>query len=164
MTFDYHALKERLAIDKHNLDDVIMEQPGLFYDVSEQLTIALAERDAAKENLEIVNAELDSKWRKNLQSQAKLTEKVISNHVMQDPDHEAAFTEYLTFKSKADRLQALKDAFQQRSYMLKSLVALYTANYYEDSAMKPSRAQEVSHYAANRTRIALARSAKNGKV
>lgn len=157
-------IKQRLQIDKQVLDDEIMRQPGLFYTVSEQLTTALAERDAAKENLDIVNAELDAKWRKNLQSQPKLTEKVVNNHVVMDPDHEVAFAEYLMFKSKADKLQALKDAFQQRSYMLKALVALYAANYYEDSAIKPSHAQEVSHYAANRTRIALARSTKNGKV
>jgi len=34
--------------------------------------------------------------------------------------------------TKLGKLEALKEAFQQRSYVLKELVALYTANYFGD--------------------------------
>jgi ATP phosphoribosyltransferase regulatory subunit HisZ len=153
-------LKQQLAIDKSSLDDEVIRQPVLFYNISEQLTEAIAERDGAKEDLASTDAGLDNKWRTKLKALPKVTEAMVSNHVLTDPEHEKAFDVYLAAKTKADKLQALKEAFQQRSYMLRDLVSLYTANYYEDSAIKPSRAQEASHYAANRARISNARVAR----
>lgn len=154
-------LKEQLAIDKSALDDEVIRQPGLFYEVSEQLTDAIAERDGAKEDLASIDATLDAKWRKKFEGGTKrVTEGTIAACVQTDPAHEKAFDVWLTAKTKADQLQALKDAFQQRSYMLRDLVQLYSANYYEDTSMRPTKAQEASHYAANRQRISNARVAR----
>ena len=154
-------LQAQLAIDKSVLDDEVIRQPVLFYTISEQLTDASAQRDAAKEELATVDAEMDSHWRKKLAKlQDKVTEKMVANHVQTSAEHEAAFKTYLEAKTKADKLSALKDAFQQRSYMLRDLVALYSANYYEDASIKPSRAQEASHYNINRERIADAKAAR----
>lgn len=151
-------LQQQLAIDKSVLDDEVIRQPVLFYTISEQLTDASAERDAAKEALATIDAGLDNKWRKKLAAtNAKVTETMVANHVLTDPEHEQGFVDYLEAKIKADKLLALKDAFQQRSYMLRDLVSLYSANYYEDASLKPSQAQEASHYAANRARISNAR-------
>jgi len=66
MSFSPADLKKRLAIDKMALDDDVMEQPALFDDVSDQLADAIAERDAAKEDLTVVDAELDINWRRKL--------------------------------------------------------------------------------------------------
>lgn len=154
-------LKEQLAIDKSVLDDEVIRQPMLFYTVSEQLTDAIAERDGAKEDLASVDARLDTKWRKKLSDGNKrVTEGLIQSHVQTDPEHEKAFDVWLAAKTKADLLEALKVAFQQRSYMLRDLVALYSANYYEDASVRPSKAQEASHYAANRQRMSNARAAR----
>lgn len=155
-------LQQQLAIDKSVLDDEVIRQPMLFYMVSELFTTALAERDALKEELQAVDADLDFQWRKRLSKDktAKVTETLIKNHVQTSADHEKAFNAYLEAKTKADRLEALKSAFQQRSYMLRDLVALYSANYYEESSVKPTKVQEASHYAANRNRISNARAAR----
>lgn len=155
-------LQEQLAIDKSCLDDEVIRQPMLFYSVSEMLVDALAERDAAKEELNAVDADLDGIWRKKLSKDAKgrLTESMVKNHVQLSAQHEKAFDVYLKAKTKADRLTALKEAFQARSYMLRDLVQLYSANYYEDASVKPTRAQEASHYASNRSRISNARAAR----
>lgn len=151
-------LKEQLAIDKSVLDDEVIRQPVLFYTISEMLTEALAERDAAKEELSAVDADIDSRGRKALNKNGeKVTEQMVKNYVQTSLEHEQAFDDYLDAKTKADKLLALKEAFQQRSYMLRDLVSLYSANYYETSSMKPTHAQEASHYAANRTRLANAR-------
>jgi|ERR1700722_328765 len=151
-----------LAIDKSVLDDEVIRQPVLFYEVSEQLVTALAERDGAKEELATVDAKLSAHWRKQLSGgKDRVTDKRIDTYVQTSDEHEAAFNVYLAAKERADKLQVLKEAFQQRSYMLRDLVALYTANYYEASSIKPSKAQEASHYAANRARMANAREARS---
>lgn len=158
-TISIADLQAQLAIDKSVLDDEVIRQPVLFYTISEQLTDAIAERDAAKEELASVNADLDSTWRKKLKD-AKITEKVIQNHVQTSAAHETAFNNWLAAKTRADKLEALKDAFQQRSYMLRDLVSLYSANYYEVSSIKPPAAVEASHYAANRSRMSNARAVR----
>jgi hypothetical protein len=164
MTATLAELQAQLAIDKSVLDDEVIRQPVLFYTIGEQVTDAIAERDAAKEELASVDADLDFKGRKKLANvHDKVTETMVKNFVQMHPDHENAFATWLTAKTKADRLLALKDAFQQRSYMLRDLVSLYSANYYEDASLKPSRAQDASHYAANRHRISDARAARGGK-
>src|SRR5579872_1664627 len=132
------------------------------YEVSEQLTEAMAERDAAKENLATVDANLSYKWRKSLgkESKARVTDTMVATMVQTSEDHEKAFNDYLIAKTKAERLQVLKESFQQRSYMLRDLVTLYSANYYEDASLKPTAAQDAAHYAANRQRIANFKEAK----
>jgi len=155
-------LKDQLAIDKSVLDDEVIRQPVLFYTVSEMVTEAVAERDAAKEELNSVDADLDNQWRKKLakESKSRVTDAVIKSCVQTSLAHEKAFAVWLEAKTKADRLIALKEAFQARSYMLRDLVALYSANYYEEASVKPTKVQEASHAAANRVRMSNARAAR----
>ncbi|KAH0545501.1 hypothetical protein GP486_008443, partial [Trichoglossum hirsutum] len=146
------------TIDKTALDDEVIRQPVLFYTVSELLTDAIAERDTAKEALASVDAELNGQWRKKLAKQvARVTDSLLESCVTTSVEHEEAFKVYLDSKTKADKLFALKEAFQQRSYMLRDLVSLYSTNYYEDASLKPTKAQDASHYNANRARINNAR-------
>lgn len=161
MGLTFADLKQQLEIDKSVLDDEVIRQPVLFYTISELLTDAIAERDGAKEELSMVDADLDAQWRAKLsKNEKRVTEKLIANYVQTSPLHEKAFQTYLDAKTKADKLLALKDAFQQRSYMLRDLVALYSANYYEEASVRPSKAQEASHYAAQRQRMSNARAAR----
>jgi len=159
MNFD--DLKKNLAIDKTVLDDEVIRQPVLFFEISEQVTIAIAERDAAKEELAYIDAELNAHYRTTLKGTVtRVTDNQILSHIQRDKDHIAAFDTWAAAKLKADKLLALKEAFQQRSYMLRDLVSLYSANYYETTSMKPTQAQEASHYPANRARISNARAAR----
>ena len=155
-------LKEQLAIDKSVLDDEVIRQPVLFYAVSELLTSALAERDGAKEHMNSVDAELSAKWRAQLTTtnQGRVTDTMVASQVQVDTKHKKAVEEYLDLKAYADQVEALKSAFQQRSYMLRDLVSLYTANYFEDSSVRLTKAQEASHHSANRARISIARAAR----
>jgi len=150
-------LKEQLAIDKSVLDDEVIRQPVLFYAISEAMTDAIAVRDAAKEDLATTDAELDKVVRMQMAGLEKYTEAMVKNAVQIHPRHKKAFNAYLDAKSDADKLEALKDAFKQRSYMLRDLVSLYSANYFEDASIKPSAAVEASHYHSNRDRMAKAR-------
>ncbi len=154
-------LKLHLAIDKSMLDDEVVRQPVLFYNISEILTDAIAMRDGAKEELATVDAEMDNVWRNKLtKTHDKVTEKMVQNWVQSSSEHKRAFQAYLKAKTYADKLLALKEAFQQRSYMLRDLVSLYSANYYETSSIKPTQTMEASHYNANRARMSNAREAR----
>lgn len=150
-------LRAELAIDKTVLDDEVIRQPVLFYAISEAMTEAIAVRDAAKEELATIDAELDHTVRAKFASLEKYTEAMVKNGIQTSVKHQKAFTAYLDAKVAADKLEALKDAFKQRSYMLRDLVSLYSANYFEQSSLKPPAAVEASHYHANRARIATAR-------
>lgn len=161
MTSILSDLQQHLEIDKTALDDEVMRQPSLFYKVSEALTDALAERDGALEELSYVDAEQALKGRKELsKAGAKVTDAMVKTYVQVSVEHDKAFNAWLQAKARADKLQALKEAFNQRSYMLRDLVTLYSANYYESTSVKPTRAQEASHYANNRARISTARALK----
>ena len=154
-------LKLYLAIDKSMLDDEVVRQPVLFYNISEVLTDAIALRDGAKEEHAAVDAEMDGVWRIKLAKvHDRVTEKMVQNGVQNSPEHERAFATFLKAKTYADKLLALKEAFQQRSYMLRDLVSLYSANYYETSSIKPTPTMEASHYNANRVRMSNAREAR----
>jgi hypothetical protein len=157
-------LQAALAIDKSALDDEVIRQPVLFYAISEQLTEANAELDAAKEDLATVRAEIDAIWRAKLGKNGnKVTEKMVENCVQTSNEREKAFDNYLKAKIRANKLSDLKEAFLQRSYMLKHLVELYATNYFEDSAIKPSRSQDAAHYSANRVRMSEGREKRLSK-
>lgn len=158
MAQSLNELHKHLEIDKSALDDEVIRQPSLFYMVCEQLVEASADRDAAKEHLATVDAELDAHFRA---LPTKTTDKGVLSQVQTSKKHQDAFDDWLAAKTHADKLQVLKDSFQQRSYMLRDLVSLYTANYYQDASIQPSKAQEASQYAANRVRIGNARAARD---
>jgi hypothetical protein len=150
--------RKYLEVDKGALDDEIVRQPSLFFEVSEAYAEAAATRDGFKDQLATVDAELDAKIRAEL-GDAKVTESMVKGKVQTAPEHEKAFTDWLMSKERADQFGALKEAFQQRSYMLRDLVSLYTANYYEQNAIKTDASSDALVYRHKRAKLATAREA-----
>ena len=157
MTIDIAELRTYLQIDKLALDDEVVRQPSLFYEVSEAYAEAAAERDMLKEHLAGIDAELDKRFRKEGE---KATEGKIKAQIQSYKAHQEAFDEWLEAKKQADKLQALKDAFQQRSYMLRDLVSLHNANYFEESSLKTTANQDRVVYHQRRARLGAARETK----
>jgi uncharacterized membrane protein YheB (UPF0754 family) len=155
--------KKYLQIDKHALDECVMQQPHLFFQVSEAFMQAAAKRDALKEELAVVDAKLDAEVREDLEkSDIKITEAKVKSNIGTDKRHEAAFRKYIAAKEHADVLMALKDAFQQRSYMLRDMVQLYATNYFEDSSMSSrDLTRDKVEYTRQRERLATAREARD---
>ena len=155
---DLNKLKALLVIDKSSLDDEISRQPTLFYEVAEALVSAMAERDAAKEELATIDAELDGQVRAALaKSEDKVTEAMVKNAVQVHKRHEAAFDAYMALKTDADLLGAMKEAFGQRSYMLRDLCSLYVASYYEQTSVQGTNSTDKAQYNAKREQLANAR-------
>jgi hypothetical protein len=121
-------LEAALRIDPDDIDDCLVEQPGLFYYVAEAVSLANSQRDTAKLELEEAVAELDQQFRKTaLAEKEKLTEAAIENRIKTAPRIKGLQRDYLEARTKADHCAALKEAYQQRSFMLRELVAMQLA-------------------------------------
>jgi hypothetical protein len=154
---DIDEFKKYLRIDKQALDDEVMQQPGLFFEVSEAYAQAVAERDALKEELNVMDGRLYVGY-KGLDP--KSTDTAIKSRINADPKHQQAFTEWLEAKEHADRLAALKDSFFQRSEMLKTLGRLHASNYFEQTSVRSTQSTDAMVYQRRRERLALQREKK----
>lgn len=133
--------KQYLAIDKDALDDCLIEQPEVFHHVAHALVLASSERDAAKLAFEELQAKLDQELRaKAVRTGEKTTESAIQNQLRTLPAVQEAQRFYLDSRQAADEWLALKEAFSQRSFMLRELVALYIAQRH-DHAMEGGAGQ-----------------------
>src|SRR5258707_13843885 len=102
-------LRNYLEIDKHSLDDELVKQPSLFFDVSDAYVEAVAECDSCKEELATVDAELDGAVRLRLEhGDKKVTEAAVKHAIQTDEKHGAAFDTFILAKVRADKLKALK--------------------------------------------------------
>jgi hypothetical protein len=129
-------LEKGLRIDPDALDEALQDQPQSFYAVSKELVLLLSRRDAAKQALQIVEAEVDAEIRRSLSKEEKrVTEKEIETRRVVHKDVQQASDELLELNKQAAQYQALKEAFQQRSYVLKDLVGLALSNYYGEVAV-----------------------------
>ena len=124
--------RQHLAIDRNDLDTCLTEQPECHYHVSQACAIATAERDKLKLELE----ELTAKLGLDLRDQAtrrdeKLTEGALAQKLTGTPKIQELQRALLTKRQEAESWGVLKEAFQQRSFMLRELVALFIAQRHD---------------------------------
>src|ERR1035437_8985262 len=133
--------KRALKIDKDALDEALMRQPQLFDDVAQEHAEAISERDALKEAVDVAKARAELSVRLKLEKLGeKVTEPLVKTRTELHPDYRQAVKDYLQAKKASDILQAHKEAFQQRSYVLKDLAALYVAGYFSVNSVKGANA------------------------
>jgi hypothetical protein len=124
--------QEGLKIDKHALDDMWEVQPDLFYRIAERCVLLRSQRDAAKQDLAMIEAEADGRVRrKAAKDGTKLTEAGVKNKLRLDPDVEAAQEEYLRLVTLVGKFEAMKESYDQRAKALRELVALHLASYFD---------------------------------
>ena len=141
-------LEKKLKIEKFDLDTELIEFPSVFYQVSENVTTAMAERDHLKDVLGQVSAELDTEIRVDFANEGKkITENQVRSEIETHPNYLKARKNYTDAKVLADQWSTLKEAFSQKSYMLRELVALYAANYYAVDAPVKSSIPSTDHRA-----------------
>ena len=159
MTITIDEFRKYLQIDKNSLDEEIIKQPSLSFEVAEAYIQAAARRDALKEKLATIDAELDAEIREDFENNSvKITEALVKNTIQCHKDHEIAAKAYFAVNEQANLWQALKDAFHQRSYMLRDLVSLHTANYFESASARGDARSDKFVYNETRDRLADARS------
>jgi hypothetical protein len=137
------------------LDEALIRQPDAFYRVSKKLAIMASRRDAAKQALQEEEAYADERARSSIPDGEKVTETSIKSLVRLDKKVLDANDTLLKLSRETALLQALKEAFQQRSYVMKDLVSLYVANYFGDASGGRSETQLRTRRAEeNRTAMA----------
>jgi len=158
MTVDLEEFRRYLAIDKTSIDDELMQHPSLYYTISEALVEATARRDAIKDDLAKTEAALDRELRAEFEvSGDKFTESQIKNLILLDEERTKVNQQFLTAKSEADLLTALKESFHQRGYMLRDLASLYVSNYYQNDSVRVTQTTDDAVYNRRRARLAEGR-------
>lgn len=130
-------LEENLMIDEHGLDEACQTHPELYYRVSKHLALQISRRDAAKQHLMEVEAIADKEIRSQ-NSEVKLTEREIDSRKIRHPAVRDAHRNLLRLTHQAAQLTALKESYQQRSYVLKSMIELYLSNYFSEISVSGS--------------------------
>ena len=157
--------RTHLLIDQHNLDSELVHQPTLYNEVAKALAHAESRRDQLSEKLKVVDAHLYTDWKTELEEAAgdgkRITDTAIANAIQQDSNHEKARSKYLSAKEEAAVLLAMKEAFYQRSYMLRDLASLFTTQYYErDVVHGGSKESKDIVYKRNKEKLREARADK----
>ena len=117
-----------IEIDKHQLDREWVGHPTLFMRYSEASARANREKDEAKEKLDLVYAKVDRHVRKT--ATEKITETMVKNAVMEDPEYKTSLEEYREATYQATVLSSAVKAFDHRKTALESLVRLSLSSYY----------------------------------
>lgn len=135
-----HALK----IDKHALDDELIEQPQRYRDVSEAYALAISRRDMAKDELKTTEARLYVEIKRNNdKSGDKCTNDMLNALVQSNSKRATVAKAYFDAALEADKWEALQNAFDQRSFVLRSLVSLHLGSYFSESSASSPQAREL---------------------
>jgi hypothetical protein len=123
--------RKHLAIDKDELDACLIEQPEIFDHVADAHSLAIADRDATKLDLDEAEAEEGSKIRdRAAQMEEKLTEASVREQLILSSRLRILRRQHLEKKAIVDRWAALKESFHQRNYMLRELAPMQTARMF----------------------------------
>jgi hypothetical protein len=132
-------LEARLLIDKHALDDECLDQPNRYYRVSEALTLAISQRDQAKQELTEVEARIDAEIREghDTETDGRLTEKMVESQKSLHREVLKAKAAHGKLHAQVGKLNALKESYHQRRYMLQGLIDLHLGGYFGSSDSVP---------------------------
>lgn len=134
--FTLQQAKNGLQIDSDDLDSAIINQSVLFYNVSQELVAAKENRDKLKDALDRIEAELSSDFRiELLENKEKVTEARLKELVINDTEFQHARSNYLKARNLVDSWESMKEAYSQRSFMIRELAHLWAANYYGDPSI-----------------------------
>lgn len=149
-------LEKALKIDENALDDAHLQHADAFYRVSKQLAQLTSQRDAAKQAVEDVEAQTEMDVRETAAKRSdKVTAGEVAAMVRVDDAVMKARQRFLTLSGSVNEHMALKEAFQQRSYMLSGLTSLYSANYFgprRNESYKEQRQEQQGAYDRGRKR------------
>lgn len=161
---DQDRLRKLLVIDKHSLDDAIIENPQLVLEVGDAHAEAVGYRDTLKERLAVIDAALDGEARTYFEKRKqKPTEASVKSYILLNRDHTIAFTNYIKAKMEADKLAALKAAYEDRREALRDLAKLYIANYFDHTSVQGTSAEDLTVYNTRRRIVEAARGHRTKK-
>lgn len=162
--------KKDLEIDKHDLDGAWLSQPSLFAKWGENHAQAIFERDRAKENLDVVRAELDAAVRAHPQrygwsDDKKPTESFISNTILTQEKYKKANLALAEATKNVNILGVAREAFgAHRKEALGFITRLHLANYFSEPDIPHETKEAQEERSGARHREALKGSGTLGKL
>ena len=123
-----------LLINEHKLDEEWITQPSKMMSYSADLAQAIFNRNRAKENLDVIEASLDSEARQEPTPAGlgKATETAIKNWIKLQETYREALEAYHDSDLEVNLLQGGVNAFQHRKTALENLVKLYLSGYWSE--------------------------------
>lgn len=127
----FEDLKAAVQIDKNDLDSCLVQQPDLFYRVSEEYTLARSLQDEIKFDITQLEAELGAQFRKEAEGEKKPpTDTAVKALIAATPKMIDLQKELLAASKRVGKWGALKEAYDMRASALKSLTQLYASSYF----------------------------------
>lgn len=119
-----------LKIDKHALDFEWERQAQLYMKWAEEYANAMLVRDRAKENVDLVRAELYQQIVSS--ADKKPTETAINGEIIENEKYKFENNVYLESKRDAEILAGAKEAMQHKKKALESMTHLWLGSYYAE--------------------------------
>ena len=131
-----------LQIDQAALDLEWVSLPTKIMRYSVAYSQAGFDRDRAKQNLDVVRANLDASIRAELMTAgAKFTEAVVDGRIKTSPTYLEAQDRHMKAEREASMMQQAVYAFQALKTALENLTKLKGMNYYSDAYVPPEMTQ-----------------------
>lgn len=129
---DLEEARALLRIDKHNLDEELVRQPELYYRVGQ----ALAEAESLRDHRVTARDQLEtSLLNRAAKEEGRVALDKIKTRVAEDDELRRFSGVIRSREEEVRQWRHLHEAFRQRGYMLRELVALYNANYYQRNSI-----------------------------
>lgn len=121
-----------IEIDDTALDLEWLDQASLMLKYTKHFAKTRKQLDEAKENLDVIKAELDKDIRNNPDDYGidKITESVVQNTILLQPGYKLANKKVIDCKYEVDIAIAATRAFEQRKDALENLVRLHGQQYF----------------------------------
>src|SRR5216684_2936023 len=132
--------EDALKIDKNDLDNELVYQGDLYYQVGKRLAEVISVRDTLKLERDKMSAELDRSIRIiAITNQEKVSEPQIANRIKEDPSYDNICREYIKVGKWSNTLESLQKSYEQRNYALSKLVDLYISGYFTETVGKQAK-------------------------
>lgn len=126
-----NELRENLRIDEDDIDRCLVQQPDYFFQAADAFALANSQRDTIKLQLKELIAQLDQDLRKKaLDDQERISEAQLTNRITTLPKVKELNQKLLQAARIADRCEALKESYIQRSHALRDLNSSAIARQY----------------------------------
>ena len=121
-----------IKIDESALDVEWLEQPRLMIKYAQILVQAKKEEEQAKDELEVIQAELDKEIRIDPEKFdiVKITETVVRNTILLDSSYKEVFEKYLESRYEAEMAKLALRSIEHRKDALENLVKLHGQQYF----------------------------------
>lgn len=143
--------------DLNRLEWELHRQPGLMDEWSCKLADARKALDEARNFLDITQAEVSNKIRKDPESFGldKVTETAISNALIIDSDVMQAKQDWIDARHEFDTIQSMVNALEHKKSSLRELVALHGQDYFSKPYIDDKGAESLKSETRTRVRTKI---------